>query len=244
MTDMDIAVRALSLLDLTSLGDGDDDDALGRLCGRATGPWGHVAAVCVWPRFVPLCRDALEGTGVRVATVVNFPDGGADIDQAAAETRAAVAQGADEVDMVMPYAAWLAGKRDLARELVAACKDACGDRVLLKVILETGRLGGPRAISDAARDAIASGADFIKTSTGKIEVSATVKAARAMLAVIAEAGRPVGFKAAGGIRTKTQAGRYLALADRLLGPEWAAPGTFRFGASSLLDDLLKKLPEN
>ena len=111
----------------------------------------------------------------------------------------------------------------------------------MKVILETGRLRSPENIAAASRDAIAAGADFIKTSTGKTEVSATLEAAEIMLAAIARSGRRVGFKAAGGIRTTAQAGAYLALADRIMGPDWAAPESFRFGASGLLDDLLAKL---
>lgn len=241
MSERDIAARAITLLDLTSLGEDDDETGIGELCARATGPWGEVAAVCVWPRFVPLCRGALAGTGVRVAAVANFPEGAADRTAAVADARAAVEAGAHEIDLVMPYAAWLAGDRGAARELIAGCKEALGEDARLKVILETGRLGDPPVIAEASRDAIEAGADFIKTSTGKVEVSATPEAARAMLEVIREAGRPVGFKAAGGIRTAADAGVYLALADDIMGVGWAAPGNFRFGASSLLDDLLEIL---
>ena len=241
MKESEIAKRALPLLDLTSLNDDDDDAAVDRLCARATGPYGRVAAVCVWPRFIARCREALAGSGVRVAAVANFPAGALDTEGAVAEVEAAAAAGADEVDLVWPYAAWLEGEHAAAGELVAACKAACGAERILKVILETGRLGSPENIAAASRDAIAAGADFIKTSTGKTEVSATLEAAEIMLTAIARSGRPVGFKAAGGIRTTAQAADYLALADRIVGPDWAAPETFRFGASGLLEDLLAKL---
>jgi deoxyribose-phosphate aldolase len=241
MKESQTARRALPLLDLTSLNDDDDSAAIDRLCRRAGGRYGRVAAVCVWPRFIAQCRKALAGSGVRIASVANFPEGALDAAGAVAEVRAALAAGADEVDLVLPYAAWLGGQRAAAGDLVAACKQACGSERILKVILESGLLGSADNIAGASRDAIAAGADFLKTSTGKSEVSATLTAAEIMLSAIKESGRPVGFKAAGGIRTTTQAAAYLALADRIMGPRWAAPHTFRFGASGLLDDLLASL---
>ncbi|MGD1877390.1 MAG: deoxyribose-phosphate aldolase [Kiloniellaceae bacterium] len=236
-----VAARAVGLLDLTSLNDGDDDVAVAALCHRAQTPAGPVAAVCLWPRFITLARSLLEHSGVRVAAVANFPAGGDDIARAVRETEDIVSQGADEVDLVMPYTRWLGGDIGVARDMIDACKVICGDRVLLKVILETGRLGEPAAIYAASRDAIAAGADFIKTSTGKVEVSATLDAAEAMLKAIKDSGEDIGFKAAGGIRDTAAAGAYLALADRIMGANWADAGHFRFGASGLLDDLLAVL---
>lgn len=236
-----IAARAIRLLDLTSLNDNDDDAAVSVLCSRALAAPGPVAAVCIWPRFITLARGLLEGSGVRVAAVANFPSGGDDIAAAVKETEEVVAQGGDEVDLVMPYTRWLGGDVTVARDMIAACKAACGEPVLLKVILETGDLREPGRIYDAARDAIAAGADFVKTSTGKIAVSATLEAAEAMLRAIRDNGEDVGFKAAGGIRDTATAGDYLALADRIMGPDWADPRHFRFGASGLLDDLLTQL---
>jgi deoxyribose-phosphate aldolase len=157
------------------------------------------------------------------------------------ETGEIVALGGDEVDLVMPYTRWLGGDVTVARDMIAACKAACGERALLKVILETGDLREPAKIYNAAGDAIAAGADFVKTSTGKTAVSATLDAAEAMLRAIRDSGKDVGFKAAGGIRDTPAAGRYLALADRIMGADWADPRHFRFGASGLLDDLLKQL---
>lgn len=236
-----VAQKALTLLDLTSLNDGDTEADVTALCERAVSKHGHTAAVCVWPQFVPHAKERLSNSGVSVAAVANFPAGSTNIAKAVEETLLIVQDGGDEIDVVMPYEAWLAGDRALAKQLISACKAACGDTALLKVILETGRLETPENIRAASQDAIESGADFIKTSTGKIEVSATLPAAEAMLSAIKDCGRKVGFKAAGGIRATADADAYLALADKILGPDWATPQTFRFGASGLLNDLLAVL---
>ena len=236
-----IAGRAIRLLDLTSLNDDDDDAAVAALCNRALTAPGPVAAVCIWPRFITLARGLLEHSGVRVAAVANFPAGGDNIARAAREAEDIVNQGADEVDLVMPYTCWLGGEVSVAQDMIAACKAQCGDHVLLKVILETGRLGAVEKIYAASHDAIEAGADFIKTSTGKVEVSATPEAAEAMLRAIKDSGKDVGFKAAGGIRDTATAGAYLAIADRIMGADWADVRHFRFGASGLLDDLLAAL---
>ena len=235
------AGRALSMLDLTSLGDDDSPASVGAMLKRAVTPAGPVAAVCVWPAFVAQAKSALAGTTVRVATVSNFPHGRPDIAGAVATTKQAVADGADEVDVVWPYDSWLNGNSTIAGDLVAACKDTCGTAAHLKVILETGRLQTADAIAGSSRDAIAAGADFIKTSTGKTPVSATLEAAHIMLEAIRDSGKPVGLKPSGGIRTTEQALAYLRLADNIMGAGWATPETFRFGASSLLDALLKTL---
>ena len=235
-----LAERAIRLLDLTSLNDGDDDAAVAALCNRATIA-GPVAAVCIWPRFITLARGILEHSGVRIAAVANFPAGGDDIAVAVKQTEDIVNNGADEVDLVMPYHRWLEGDTPLACEMIAACKEMCGEHVLLKVILETGVLRDPAVIYDATQALIVAGADFVKTSTGKVEVSATLEAAEAMLQAIKDMGADVGFKAAGGIRDTETAGQYLALADRIMGANWADAQHFRFGASGLLDDLLAAL---
>lgn len=234
-TAMADARQVLALLDLTSLETSDDDVRIEALCARARTPFGHVAAVCIYGPFVPLCRRALAGTGVKVATVVNFPHGRPNASAAALETRTLVASGADEIDMVLPF-------DDLtrARDVVAACREACGDNTL-KVILETGALVEDKRIAEASRIAIEAGADFIKTSTGKLPVGATPEAAKTMLAAIRASGKPVGFKAAGGVRTLEQAQTYIGLAEAALSTGWCTPKTFRIGASGLLDDLLRRL---
>jgi deoxyribose-phosphate aldolase len=237
----ELARRLLSLLDLTCLNDDADVTGITRLCDRAVTVFGKVAAVCVWPRFVTLCQERLMDTGVRVATVANFPHGGDDSKQARWETQQAIAAGADEVDLVFPYKTWLAGERDRACDLVRVCQQTCSPNVILKVILETGELPTPQPIAGVSRDVINAGADFLKTSTGKVQVGATLPAATVMLAAIKESGRTVGFKAAGGIRTLAEALPYLELAEGIMGDGWVRPATFRLGASVLLDDLLKVL---
>ncbi len=239
-----VARQALALMDLTSLNDDDTDTAIESLCRRARTPAGTPAAVCVYPAFVTTARRTLKALDlagkVRVATVTNFPHGGDDIMAAARETREAVAAGADEVDVVFPYRALLAGDEETGRELVACCHQACGDATL-KVILETGELQDPALIRRAAELALEGGADFLKTSTGKVAVNATLEAAEILLDAIKASGRDVGFKAAGGVRSVEDAQAYLQLAERLMGKAWITPGHFRFGASGLLDDLLVTL---
>jgi deoxyribose-phosphate aldolase len=232
--DAQLAARALPLLDLTSLNETDSEADIERLCRRAVA-YG-TAAVCVYPRFVPLARTLVRGSGVRLATVANFPHGSDDIARAAEECAAAASAGADEVDVVAPIDAIREGDIGMVSELVTACRSAAPETTL-KVILETGVLGEPSLIAGAARAAVMAGCDFLKTSTGKAPVGATLEAAAVMLAVIEEADGKVGFKAAGGVRTAQQAASYLYLAEQLIDPSWACPTTFRFGASVLLDNL-------
>ena len=238
------AQQALQLMDLTTLNDNDTDAIVIALCRQAKTLAGNTAAVCVYPRFVPVARKTLREIGapeIKVATVTNFPHGNDDIEIAVAETRAAVAYGADEVDVVFPFRALKAGNAEVGFELVKACKAVCGEQVLLKVIIESGELKTPELIRTASEIAIAAGADFIKTSTGKVPVNATPEEAKIMLQVIKEKNPAVGFKAAGGVKNAAQAADYLALAASVLGEEWISARTFRFGASSLLADLLKTL---
>lgn len=232
--------KLVSLLDYTSLGGDDTEATVDALCRQASTPLGPVAAVCVWPRFVERCVENLEGTGIPVAAVANFPSGDEGVEAALLQTEKIIQSGGREVDLVMPYRAWLAGDRNFNIDMIAAVKATCGNAVILKVILETGALGEAGRIRDASRGAIDAGADFIKTSTGKIGVSATLEAARPMLEAIAASGRRVGFKASGGIRTVAQAREYTQLATDLMGPEFVAPETFRLGASGLLAAILKE----
>ncbi|RJG51380.1 deoxyribose-phosphate aldolase [Motilimonas pumila] len=235
------AQQALGLMDLTTLNDNDTEDIVVALCHQASTAVGATAAVCVYPRFVPIAKKTLANMGAKevlVATVTNFPQGGDDIDIAVAETRAAVAYGADEVDVVFPYKALQRGDVEVGYQLVAECKKACGEAVALKVIIESGELDTSLLIQQASDIAIAAGADFIKTSTGKVAVNATLESAEIMLNAIKSSGKDVGFKAAGGVKTAQQAQQYLLLAERLMGPNWLNSRHFRFGASSLLGDLL------
>lgn len=239
------ALRALQLMDLTTLNDDDTDAKVIALCHDAKTEVGTTAAVCIYPRFIPIARKTLLAQGtpnVQIATVTNFPHGNDDIEIAVTETKAAIAYGADEVDVVFPYRALIAGNEAVGFELVKQCKAACGDK-LLKVIIETGELKTEELIKTASRIAIEAGADFIKTSTGKVPVNATPEAAEIMLTVIRDMGVAdrVGFKPAGGVKTAEDAAQYLAMADRILGAEWANNKHYRFGASSLLTNLLNTL---
>jgi len=238
MSDASLAQRALRCLDLTDLTDTCTDQAIDALCARAQDPHGPVAAVCIWPQFVARAREALRGSPVRIATVVNFPAGGEDVDRVTDDVREALSDGANEIDLVLPYEALRRGDKAVASEMVEAVREVVDQGRTLKVILETGMLMEPALIEEASRLAIEAGADFIKTSTGKTPVSATPEAAEIMLNVIKASGRPVGLKPSGGIRTVADAGIYLGLADRIMGPDWATPKTFRIGASSVFEALI------
>ena len=236
--DAVLARRALRCLDLTDLSETCSDPGLDALCRKALTPLGPVAAICIWPQFVDRARDILRGTPVRIATVVNFPSGDEDIERVVDAAEEAVGDGADEIDCVLPYRAFLSGNGQRAKDLVEGVRDVVDGGRTLKVILETGALGDPARIEGAVRLAIAAGADFLKTSTGKSAISATPEAAEAMLSAIRAAGRPVGLKVSGGIRTLEAAKTYLDLADRIMGAGWATPRTFRIGATTLYDALV------
>lgn len=242
--DERLARQALSLLELFALNHDETEHRIVGVCQRAVTPLGPVAAVCVYPRFVCLARtmlDRFQARDVRVVAVVNFPYGGVNAATVVSETRAAVTAGADEIDLVYPYRTLLAGDRQAGMDLLQACKSTCATGVTLTATLETGELRDPQLIRDACRDAILSGADFIKTSTGKSLTHATSQAARIMLECIAEVGGQVGFKAAGGVRTLADATLFMNLAHARFGPLWVKPERVRLGASSLLDDLLARL---
>lgn len=243
-----IARRAIACLDLTNLDEACDAEAVEGLCARAWTPFGPVAAVCVWPRFAARARGLLAETGIRVAAVVNFPSGEASAATVIAETSVALAEGAEEIDLVLPWRALRSGEQGRARDLTRAVKEVCG-AAPLKTILETGELRDPALIARASAEALEGGADFLKTSTGKVPVNATPEAAGIMLGAIRDHGRlpgarPAGFKAAGGVRTLADAALYIALAERIMGEGWASPERFRIGASGLLDALIAALDES
>lgn len=239
-----LAVRTLAALDLTSLGEDDDRARIDALCDAARTPYGTPAALCVYPEWIATCRERLHDLGlqqVAVATVVNFPEGADDPARVHRETHRAMAAGAHEIDVVLPWRRVQAGDAATAQEVLTACREACGSHARMKVILETGALQTEALIREAAEIALDAGADFLKTSTGKVAVNATKEAARILLQAAHSRGGKCGFKAAGGIRTLDDAAGYFALADDILGPSWATPGHFRFGASSLLGEILAVL---
>jgi len=237
--DLETSARiALACLDLTSLNDADTEADIAKLCQRAQGPLGPVAAVCVWPHLAPFARSQLPAH-ISVAAVANFPQGNDDIDVAVRETQQIVHAGAQEVDLVLPYRTLIAGDETAVTKLLQAVRLACPGLVL-KLILETGELKTPALIARASQLALDAGADFLKTSTGKTPVHATLDAAHAMLSVIAAspaAKDHVGLKASGGIRTVQDAVVYMTLTQQLLGLDTLTPKRFRIGASSLLGDI-------
>jgi deoxyribose-phosphate aldolase len=233
--DAAVAQRLLPLLDLTSLRGDETPQEIAALARRALAS--GCAAVCVYPRMLEAAREILAGRGVRLAAVVNFPDGSDDLARVRAETRTAVALGADEIDVVAPLAATIAGDVELVGDIVRVCREVAGANRTIKIILETGLLAAPALITAAARSAVMAGADFLKTSTGMRTPGATRDAAALLLAVVQEAGGRIGLKLSGGIRTLADAAPYLALVDAAMGVDWVSPAHLRFGSSRLLDDL-------
>jgi deoxyribose-phosphate aldolase len=236
------AERSLACLDLTDLGEVATEAGALQLCAAASSPR-KVAAVCLWPRFVAIAKRELRRSGVKIATVANFPLGEDRPGRVRAAIEAMLHDGADEIDVVIPYRRLLAGKPRSVTMLLRLARAAIGKDAVFKAILETGEYPNPALIADAARRAIAEGADFLKTSTGKSKVSATPAAARLLLEAVKAADRPVGVKISGGVRTLADASTYLALADEIMGPDWVEASTFRFGASSLREALLAALGE-
>lgn len=239
---------AMSCMDLTTLEGKDSPGRVRSLCAKARNPAPHlpglpsVAAVCVYPALVAVAKEALAGTKIAVASVATaFPSGLSSLEVKLADTQAALDAGADEIDMVIDRGAFLSGRlREVFDEIVAV-KRVCGD-VHLKVILETGELGTYDNIRAASDLALEAGADFIKTSTGKVTTNATFPTAVVMCEAIRDfarrTGKRPGLKVAGGCRTTKQALTYLVIIKETLGEAWLDPALFRIGASSLLDDLL------
>ncbi|HEU0194326.1 MAG TPA: deoxyribose-phosphate aldolase [Gaiellales bacterium] len=245
---LDLVVR---MIDLTTLEGADTPGKVSALCAKAVRPdpvdpsVPAVAAVCVYPNQVAHARERLAGSTVRVASVATgFPSGQYPIAVRVADARAAVELGADEVDMVIDRGAFLAGRYAEVYDQIVRVREACGD-AHLKVILETGELGTYDAVRRASLLAMAAGADFIKTSTGKVSPAATLPVTLCMLEAIRDVhldtGRMVGMKPAGGIRHAKQSIQYLCLVNETLGRDWLTPERFRFGASSLLNDVLMQI---
>lgn len=232
------AQRIIPLLDLTNLDEKASLDDITTLCRDADTLLGKTAAVCIYPQFVKHAKEILMGDIIKIATVANFPEGSTDLSATLVTINKAIEDGAQEIDVVMPYSAYLAGNHDIISSFTQACKEACGENNKLKVILETGALKNFEIIQAAGVAVIDAGADFIKTSTGKISEGATPEAVIAMLLAIKNANRSAGIKIAGGVRTAQQAASYLFLIEQILGRNWITADKTRIGASSLLKDLL------
>ena len=242
---------ALSMIDLTTLEGKDSSGKVKHLCYKAShlhdsfSGLPNVAAICVYPTMVPVAKKALEGTGINVASVATaFPSGMADLQAKLDEVKSVVEDGADEVDMVISRGEFLRGEYEYVSDEIAQVKEACGN-AHLKVILETGELvtlDNVRLASDLAMEA---GADFIKTSTGKVSPAATPSVVLTMLEAIKDyqikTGKKIGMKPAGGIGTAKQAVQYLVMIKETLGNDWLSPDLFRFGASSLANDVLMQI---
>ncbi|WP_433083298.1 deoxyribose-phosphate aldolase [Dactylosporangium sp. CA-052675] len=242
---LDLAIR---MVDLTTLEGSDTPGKVRALCAKAVRPdpadasCPSAAAICVYPAMIATAAEALRGSKVHLASVATaFPSGQAPLAVKLADTRAAVADGADEIDMVISRGAFLSGRYAEVHDEIAAVKEACGD-AHLKVILETGELATLDNVRRASWLAMLAGADFIKTSTGKVQPAATMPVTLVMLEAVrdfrAETGRVIGVKPAGGIRTAKDAIKYLVMVNETAGPDWLDPDRFRFGASTLLNDLL------
>jgi deoxyribose-phosphate aldolase len=245
---LDLALRCC---DLTTLEGVDSPGKVRQLAAKARRPnpadatVPSVAALCIYPRLVPVAVEALRGSGVHVASVATaFPSGQSSLEVRLQEIRDAVATGADEIDIVISRGAFLAGDDDAVFDEVVRSKEAAGD-AHVKTILETGELGTYDRIRRASLVAMAAGSDFIKTSTGKVNPAATLPAALVMAEAIRDfadvTGRAVGLKVAGGIRSSKDAIRYLVIVHETLGDDWLDPDRFRIGASSLVNDLLMQI---
>jgi deoxyribose-phosphate aldolase len=245
---LDLAIR---MMDLTTLEGQDTPGKVTALCSKAMRPdpvdtsIPPVAALCVYPNLVETAKARLAGSGVKVASVATaFPSGQSPTELKVAEARAVVELGADEVDMVIDRGAFLSGRYAKVYDEIVQVKEACG-AAHLKVILETGELGTYDNVRRASLLAMAAGADFVKTSTGKISPAATLPVTLCMMEAVrdvyVETGRIVGIKPAGGIRVAKQAVQYLVVLHETLGTEWMTPDLFRFGASSLLNDVLMQI---
>lgn len=247
--DQQIAYRRIiNHIDLTTLEGNDNDEKVRKLCHsayeveNAEKQIPSVAAVCVYPVFVKTARESLAGKNINVAAVAGaFPSGQSPLEVRLPEVRYAVEQGADEIDMVISRGRFLAGERDFLREEVSKHKEACGN-AHLKVILETGELLEPNLIYEASMISMEAGADFIKTSTGKIQPAATLEAAYVMLTAIKayydKTGKKIGFKPAGGISDPETAVQFWKLVKHINGDEWLNNQLFRYGASRLLNKLV------
>ena len=237
----DTARRALRCLDLTDLTDTCTDHAIDGLFAKALTPHGPVAAVCIWPQFVARAQDALKGSPVSIATVVNFPAGGENVDRVMEDVSEALGDGANEIDLVLPYRAVQRGDLGAAAEMVAGSARGGRPGPLLKVILETGELADPALIETASRIAIEAEPISSRPRPARRRSPRRPKRQRSCSTPSRRARRPVGLKPSGGIRTVSDAALYLGLADRIMGPGWATPRTFRIGASSLYDALIAAL---
>lgn len=247
----EIKAKIVSVMDLTSLNATDTEKDIFTLCEKSHTIFGDVAALCVYPKFVPLVKKTLKKT-IKIDTVANFPTGDESLEQVLLQIKASIKDGADEIDVVFPYCRFLNDDRHYVINFVSACRAACGESITLKVILETGAFPSLEKIVDACKLLLQQKVDFVKTATGKIAQGVTLETAACLLLTIRDFNQmhnqvlssqrkresmPVGIKISGGIRTLSQAVPYLQLADAIMGKGWVNKKTFRFGSSKLIDEI-------
>ncbi len=238
----EFACRLVSCLDLTSLASSCTSADVMVLCEQAKTRHGNVAAVCIYPQWVETAKQALQGSDIHVATVINFPQPTLSSDEIQAAIAQAIEQGADELDVVMPYDLLAQGGESRVAKILQCCRQACGDRVL-KIIIESGALQSRELIQQATQLVVDSGADFVKTSTGKVPVGATLSAVETIVATLQNSGAKTGIKLSGGIRTVVSAYEYVQLIERYLGVDMLQPARFRIGASQLLQDITRQIEQ-
>jgi deoxyribose-phosphate aldolase len=236
-SDADLARRLLSQFELPGLSDISLEDDMERLIRASHTAQGPVASICVWPSFISICASRLEGKGILVATVINFPKGGDDVERAIADAEEAVRDGADEIDLVFPVAAFLDGDEPIARSMVAEVKDIMPDDAHLKVIIEPSQFAELASLEAACRVAIEEGADFLKSGTGRLP-NASDAQLKAMLGVIRETGKTCGLVSVGAFKTLAEMRHAFDLASSIIGEPWATVDRFRISSASGLDVLL------
>lgn len=226
-------IDLIRLLDLTRLVENDTSDAVADFCKKATTPVGPVAAVCVYPEFVTIAKRTLLGTNIPVATVANFPTGNETLSAVTATIQSSLGDGADEIDVVIPYQYLITNSIDYIKHFLTHCR-ALTQHHILKVIIESGELNRDQII--LATTLVAEcGADFVKTSTGKVPIGATIEACDAILSVLSKRQNPPGIKLSGGMNTPEQAETYLTCITNVMGNDWISKDHVRIGASRLLD---------
>jgi deoxyribose-phosphate aldolase len=230
--------KILSLIDLTSLNDEDNAEKISQLCQLAENRIGQVAAVCVYPQFVSQVKQALQNQAIKIVTVANFPQGSQVLEKTLKEIEIGIANGANEIDVVMPYTHYLAGERQWVIDYMSSCRKKIASKYIMKVILESGSFVDLDLLNQACEDMIAVGVDFLKTSTGKSPKGATLSAVEIILNAIQNTNPKVGCKVSGGIQNRTTAEEYIALAENIMGTDWVNASHFRIGASRLVTELL------
>ena len=231
-------ISLLQFIDLTSLNKSDTVENIAALCKKAIFQNYHVAAVCVYPEFVTTAKKMLINSEVKIATVANFPAGTQALKDVLSSIENAILQGVDELDVVFPYENYLMGQKNQSYDFIRACKNHIPKTKILKIIIEAGVLKKSNIISEVTRELCEMGVDFIKTSTGKSAIGATIDAAEIILNTIKQSPNQVGLKVSGGIRTVSEMQKYINLIENIMGRDWLTPSKFRVGASQLVDEIL------